>query len=530
MKERKRTLTGVMAALLFMVSTGGITAYAAGWSDDSGDWQYRNNDDIPVTDQWKKSDDDWFYLNGQGLMERNRLLQVEDNYYYVDEDGKMVRNSWMRFEADGSDESAIRWYYFGPDGKAYHKNGDKFKKQINGSFYIFDEDGVMLTGFIDENGETLSDVDDPYTEALYFCGEDGAAYREQWKSYEYQDDKDLRSDMSERNYLDYEALWLYFDSEGRKVRSKDSDKLVERTIGGQSYGFDDNGVMMSWWSKTATGSNASEKFYSGYDGGKLLKSTWVWMYPSEEMNEDDYSNLEYSWWRTDDNGRVYRDRIREIGGMKYAFDDIGRLQTGFVLYDGDRKFVAQHDIDTWESEDFKNAIVYGIEKGDLYLFGPDEFNGGAMQSGYSISVELADGVYSFGFAGNGKAYGSRNKLARVKDCYYINGLKLEAHDDLKYGVVDAGGGKYRVVNTSGKIVKGNRKLVKDTEDGWYVIIGDEFKAYASATDKPRWYNGPEGEGYYRYDSDNKEYLELIAGKNTIPDDSELPTDAKLNFE
>ena len=51
-------------------------------------------------------------------------------------------------------------------------------------------------------------------------------------------------------------------------------------------------------------------------------------------------------------GQVYRDRIRRINGRSYAFDGIGRMQTGFVLFDGKSEFVARYEVDDWSSEDF----------------------------------------------------------------------------------------------------------------------------------------------------------------------------------
>lgn len=538
MKYRKKVLTGAVFTA-FLLASPVLSAYA-GWNNDSGEWQYLNSDGNAVTDQWKSSGDDWYYLNSAGVMERNSLIQIDDDYYYVDEDGKRMQNQWFSYSQEESvtDNYGYEtyWYYFGSDGKAYRKKSNTFKKTIGENTYVFDEDSIMLTGFINEDGELVDD-EDPFVEAKYYCGDDGALYRSQWLEYEYLEDSELRSAMAERDYLDYEKVWLYFDSNGKKVASSGEEKIKQSVIDGETYGFDENGAMMTWWSQVATASNAetsntAPKFYSGYDGGKLLKSTWVWMYPSESMDEEDYNDLEYSWFRTDDKGRVYRNRIREVDGQRYAFDEIGRLQTGFLLFDGTSNFVAQYDIDTWESDDFKNGTVYGIQKADLYLFGPDEFNGGAMQKGDEISVELNDGVYTFGFASNGKAYGTKNKLARHDDRYYINGLRLEAHEDLNYGVVKVSDSEYKVVNTSGKIVKGNRKVVKDKDDGWYLIVGGEFKAYVRSADKPRWYSGADGEGYYMYDSkdtDNK-YGDFIAGKDTEPLEDDLPEDARLNFD
>lgn len=521
MGRGQRLLTGLVLALFFTSIQGLLitNASVAGWNNDSGSWQYRKDDGIVVTEQ-------------------SSLLQVADDYFYVDGDGKMVRECWMSFKAEAGNQYGLAeyWYYFGADGKAFRKKNKNFKKNVNDNIYIFDEKGVMLTGFINEDGEWIDD-ETPFIEARYYCSEDGSMYQNRWLKYDYQGEggRDLRSDMAGKDYIEYAAMWLYFDSAGKKVRSSSTDKVTQRNIAGAAYGFDENGVMMSWWSKTATASNATasnaaEKFYSGYDGGKLLPHTWVWMYPSEEMDADDYSIEEYSWWRTDGGGKVYRNSTREVQGLKYAFDDIGRMQTGFLLFDGCRTFVAQYAIDNWESGDFIDGMVYGIENADLYLFGPDELNGGAMQSGRDISVELGDGVYTFGFRANGKAYGNKNMLAKNNDCYYINGLKLEARDALKYGVVKVSDDEYRVVNTSGKIVKGSKKLVWDGDNGWYIIIGDKFKAYVSDSDKPRWYNGDSGRGYYRYDKDSKTYGELLAAKDSAVDDGELPGDARLNFE
>ena len=70
--------------------------------------------------------------------------------------------------------------------------------------------------------------------------------------------------------------------------------------------------MIPWWSKVASINNAdksnpssdvSARYYSGYDGGVLLKNTWFWMYPSQNLDMDDYYDQEASWWHTDNSGQ-----------------------------------------------------------------------------------------------------------------------------------------------------------------------------------------------------------------------------------
>ena len=63
---------------------------------------------------------------------------------------------------------------------------------------------------------------------------------------------------------------------------------------------------------------------------------------------------------------------------------------------------------------------------------------------------------------------------------------------------------YRVVNSNGKIITGNKKVVRDKDGGWLIIINSRFAARVDDEFKPRWHKGEEGTGFYHYDSDNKE--------------------------
>ena len=101
-----------------------------------------------------------------------------------------------------------------------------------------------------------------------------------------------------------------------------------------------------------------------------------------------------------------------------------------------------------------------------------------------------------------------------------------------YGVVRENENSYRVVNANGKTITGNKKVVKDKDGGWLIIINSRFAARVDDEFKPRWYKGEEGTGFYHYDSDNKEdrYAGgLIAGSHTEPLVDGLPEEERLNF-
>ncbi|MFC2716347.1 MAG: N-acetylmuramoyl-L-alanine amidase family protein, partial [Stomatobaculum longum] len=445
---RRKTKQGLWAVLLAaavacLVPT--VTAYAIeGWNREGNEWQYLNREDQPVTNAFKKSKDDWFYLDERGFLLKNRIFSFGGDDFYVDQDGRMVRNAWIFIDSEKDPDGNYgdsAWHYFGADGKGLRAKGKGFRKEIDGQAYAFDENGRMLTGWISDEGAVLED-ENPFVNARYYADADGALYTNRWLYYDW--GSHLTSEVSGRSYEDYEKMWFYFGADSKKYRSREGEAPFRRDIDGQTYGFDENGVMVDWWNKVATVSDAVRsnptsdvrvRYYNGYDGGPTLKNRWLWMYPSENLDANENRDLECSWWRTDSKGRVYRNKILQVGEREYAFDGIGRMKTGFVLFDGRHEFVAQYDVDAWDAAHFINGDIYGIEKADLYLFSPDELNDGSMQVGKEITIELADGPRTFAFAPSGKAYGNRNCLQKKDNKFYINGLRLDAPEEQGYGVV-----------------------------------------------------------------------------------------------
>lgn len=549
---KKRTMVSLALALaagLLSLPVLDVAQAAEGWVQSEGKWSYYDKNSYAAADVWIKSNNIWHYIASDGIMLTDKVFKDGDLIYCVDEEGAMVSNAWKYASGDKLFDGELEegWYYFGKDGSAYRRKGSSFKKNINGSNYVFDENGKLLTGWFDSDGEPVSDSENPFVDGMYYAGEDGRLLKNEWLDYGAIDNgiggSELDSEVAGRSYNDYEKMWIYFDSNSKKIKSN-GDNIRQMTLDGIKYGFDENGIMLPWWSKVSTISNAdksnptsdvSARYYSGYDGGKLLKNTWFWMYPSESMDEDEYSSQDCSWWYTNSSGEVYKDRISRINGHYYAFDGLGRMQTGFVLFDGKSEFVARYDIDDWESDAFIDGSIFGIEKSDLYLFSTDEKNDGSMQTGKEIKLELADGVYTFGFSSNGKAYGNKNKLQKKNDKYYINGLRLDADDEYGYGVVEVEDGDdiyYQVVNSSGKVVDGSKKIVKDKDGAYLLIINNHFVARCTDESKPRWRDGEEGTGYYHYDKDNKDdhYADgIIAADDEDPDVDSLPEEERLNF-
>ena len=253
---RKQTkLVAVLSASALLALGASMTSFAAtGWTEENGTWVYYDNDGYQVTDTWKKSGNYWFWLNSDGEMATNELVEDDGDYYYVDSNGAMVTNRWIQLENDDADEddSEYVWYYFQNNGKAYTASeGDSVSfKTINGKKYTFDDEGKMLWGWVDQNGDRVTDEAD-WATGLYYCGtaDDGAQVTGWAKLHVL--DESVEERFNDREDEEEQDYWFYFNSNGKKVYAT-ADNIndgvyVTKTINGHKYAFDDAGVMMFEW-------------------------------------------------------------------------------------------------------------------------------------------------------------------------------------------------------------------------------------------------------------------------------------------
>lgn len=503
---RKRSLVskvGLLALSALFIWLSPSTAHAQGWDNSNGEWRYLDSAGNAVSDAWRKSGEAWYYLGDDGNMVKDSVITIGDSSYYLNADGAMAVNRWVQTK-DGDDDEG--WFYFGPDGKAYKgKEGRVYAREIDGKKYLFNEEGVMQTGFFDAEGNAVED-DNPFKTAVYYFGDDGAMFTDRWLQYSQVGENPGYSELGQRNYNEYDEMWLYFGNNGRKYVASNTDLSRQREINGKMYLFDENGVMIPQLSirssnVKATSSNAKIKYGSLDTDGEQKDDYWTFTVPNEKMSQKDYDTGERSWFRTKKNGDVIKDKIATVLGRRYAFDEIGRMQTGFVVMLEDGTFGIKFDVDEWTREDFLtdavNSPIAAIDRGSLYLFGIDELNDGSMVTG-EVTVSLRDRDVVFGFKDNGKAIGEKCTLVKNDGKFYFNGLRLDADGDVRYGILKdtrTGHGEYVVVDANGKVVKGT-KILKDGEGNWIIVDNSKFVARVSDGDRPRKKNGK----FYHYDS------------------------------
>lgn len=475
MRKQTKLVAALTTTAVLALGASMTSLAATNWVFEDGVWVYYDADGDRVTDEWKRSGSNWYWLNEDGEMATETLVEDDDDYYYVDAEGCMVTGQWVAIEnedydGDDEDEPENHWYYFGANGKAYQASSSSTSanfKLINGERYIFDDEGKMLYGWINEDGDRETGDEDWQT-GLYYCGDenDGRRRNSEWEYLDITDEsyESVVDGAASPNVYDDEdqTRWFWFKSNGKKVHAEDGDKYEDETIKGKKYSFDCYGRMNSAWVMTGTSSNAvasSSNAYYGQggpeysmdwqyfgdpeDGARLTKG-WFQAVPDELLHESKYDDGSAYWYYSDNDGNLVAGEIKTIEGKKYAFDGYGRMRTGYIgikfevdengnestkkidsiIYSDD----SVHPFDT--EDDFNENMGSILEDGyKMYYFDAD----GVMQTGkQTLSIDGDDYTFEFSKSGSSKGQG---KNGEDDDKYYIGGLMLKADRDDKYEVV-----------------------------------------------------------------------------------------------
>lgn len=461
---RKQTKIAALISAAAVLSVGGaMTAFAAtGWQQENGTWVYYNRNEEKVTEQWQKSGDYWYYLDDNGEMAVDSLIDDNGDTYYVDVNGVMVTNRWVAVDnenAGDENEPNQWWYYFGANGKAYKRSdsatGDVSLKTINGKKYTFDTDGKMQYGWV-KDGETQYD-DNAWQDAEYYFGdENDGAMAEGWKEIAIRDDQSADAQPGDNYWDEDQTRWFYFKASGKKEKNQ-----TGKTINGRKYGFDEYGRMNAGWVTQATVSNASVKDggsqgiatysnsfmnYSTPEDGARYTKGWFKVTPGYYLQKDKYEDGSDYWYYSDGNGKLVTNQIKTINGKKYAFDNYGRMISGFVVLQmqaagtgfSSKDIVTKlDDENAYDTADNYNRFVKANEgvfrSGEVraYFFGGSD--DGSMKTGKQ-SVDLDGEKYTFEFEKNGSKKGAGiNGMDDHK--FYVGGKLTTADSDNKVEIV-----------------------------------------------------------------------------------------------
>ena len=492
---RKQTKIAALISAAAVLSVGGaMTAFAAtGWQQENGTWVYYNRNEEKVTEQWQKSGDYWYYLDDNGEMAVDSLIDDNDSTYYVDVNGVMVTNRWVAVDnenAGDENEPNQWWYYFGANGKAYKRNdsasGDVSLKTINGKKYTFNTDGKMQYGWV-KDGETQYD-DNAWQDAEYYFGdENDGSMAEGWKEIAIRDDQATDAQPGDNYWDEDQTRWFYFKASGKKEKDQ-----TGKTINGRKYGFDEYGRMNAGWVTQATTSNTSVKDggkqgiatysnsfmnYSTPEDGARYTKGWFKVTPGYYLQKDKYEDGSDYWYYSDGNGKLVTNQIKTINGKKYAFDNYGRMISGFVVLQMQQTGTAysQKDIvdklddeNRYDTADNYTRFVQAndslFRSGELraYYFGSSD--DGSMKTGKQ-SVDLDGEKVTFEFEKNGSKKGA-GLIGMNDHKLYIGGKLTTADSDNKIEVV--------VLNSNNQLI--TKSSVADALASYSTSATQHFKS------------------------------------------------------
>ena len=253
----------------------------------------------------------------------------------------IVGNVDLDFQIGANIGKPLGWHQEGGIWYWYLQNGEPFKgaagkpawRVVNGRWYLFDEDGKMLTGWQDVEGQR------------YYLNVSGAM---------------------EVGWLNLNGTWYYLTGSGAMAKGW-------QTISGSRYYLGDDGKMRVGWGDvgqdryyvTASGAvhpggwlNLGGAWYWLEADGKMAKGwkalggawywldktsgkmatgwvldgkTWYWCEASGAMRANGWLSVNGSWYWLDPSGAVVENAWRFAGGAWYYFGGGGHMATGWVL-------------------------------------------------------------------------------------------------------------------------------------------------------------------------------------------------------
>ncbi len=436
-----------IAASILVLSAGiSMASYAAGWTMENGSWVYLDTYGDMVYNEWRRgADNQWRYLDSYGQMALNSWV---DDEYYVDENGIMVSGGWKQLDtAPSGDTSDTHWYYFQESGKIVR---DKWMK-ISGKWYHFDSEGIMETGWVDNN--------------MYFCGDDGAALTG-WQKLVPPEDEDMWMEDPFENADG--KIWYYFNTSGKKYVPTDGAAYTEKRIDGTYYCFDSTGAMQTGWVPydSSVAGIGGYRFY-GADGACI--TGWYTAEPPEELAGSYESEVDWFYFSKTGTpkvgpaaGTASTSDFAKIGNKTYLFN-----QNGNPVYGLQRVRVSDGEY-------------------TAYYFNPDDRTAAKGR----IKIDESDGETStYYFNSYGKGYTG----IYSGSLYYMGKLQTAA-EGLRYEVIQVNGNSY-LVNESGRVTK-STSGVKDADgtkyttdkNGVVVKINDvETSGTGRAPEEPAWW-------------------------------------------
>ena len=513
MRKQTKIAALVSAAALLAIGAS-MTSFAAWDQTSAGEWIYLDSDGDRVYGEWQKSGENWYYLDeSTGVMVTDRLIEYNSEWYYVNADGVRVADAWKDFTAsddiylsfdqafeEGTVEPSVVWYRFGSNGKAL-RAGDKdlgeVVKEIDGKYYVFNEEGQMLSGWIEDQ---IADSDGKYKSSnYYYLGDETEGWATTgWKKIT------ATKQASDGSPTDSTTeTWFHFGNKGVMDIGGDAPKCV--SIDGAYYYFDARGAMCTddpenlikiATPPTASGmiarvdANGAAIINGWYEADEDSDGTPEWYYmiskPIKDSSGKTIATLrgvpfgEDSTYNSD---TIYMGK--QINGKAYLFrTSDGQMVTGKVNLEYGESLVYEKN-----TAGRPTTFVFGLNNTTnttgtfVFNTGSGSVNGELMTGKFEVDTDGDDVKETYYSDKTGKIYTS---VLVNGSLYDESGVCYKADDGNTYMLVDITGKDYMVGTGTKAYALGLKSNGEDPVDyskvgHKYVVVSSSGKVKQSAT-------------------------------------------------
>ena len=255
-------------------------------------------------DGWVLEENHWrFYENNAPVL---NWKKIQGKWYYFNKDGIMLNDTIFDGYILTSSGAMVdygwsklqdKWYYANAFGKISQQKWEK----IGGVWYYFDQDGVMLSNTIFDG---------------YLFTNSGAMAENSWVKQDGQWYYSLSSGKVIKNKWDkISGTWYYFNKDAAMASNQWQGNYYLKASGAMAekeWIFDKN--YDSWFYLKSGGAYAAREWIGSYylkAGGYMAKSEWI---------DDSYYKARYY---VDENG-VYVTGTHKIDGQTHQFQSTGK--------------------------------------------------------------------------------------------------------------------------------------------------------------------------------------------------------------
>ncbi len=283
-------------------------------SDDNQKPTYKPGDSIPEGAWIQDFSGGWSYAINENEKLTNGRYWINGSWFTFNENGTML-TGWQTEKVTDGDKTIEKRYYYDENGAS-----QVGWVLINGKWYYFNEDGAITNSSVNENkviGGVKYEFDNTGAMIVGWHSVDSTDNdgnkNTNWYYY------DTNGAQHNGWLLDANNNWYYLGEDG--VLTTNTSAPEQKIINGIKYEFDKNGVMVVGWhsvkSTDADGNAVTNWYY--YDVSGAQHNGWL-------------LDTDKKWYYLDANGRVSNSsdtKRKEINGARYEFDQYGAMIVGW---------------------------------------------------------------------------------------------------------------------------------------------------------------------------------------------------------